>query len=132
MPSTHRPIFCRKQLQEKIGLLCVTIIGEVPLLDDVTPIFSRTEVSAHRPILCRKQLREKIGVILFRSKSQPTRTDFHSYFLLFYDKKISACALGISRLYSRMFLSNDCLTFQMVIYLVLKMIHISNITESEA
>ena len=28
-------------------LLCVTIIGEVPLLDDVTLIFSRTEVSAH-------------------------------------------------------------------------------------
>ena len=52
-----RPIFCRKQLREKIRsifsrtksqrtrtnflskLLCVTIAGEDPLLDDVTPIF---------------------------------------------------------------------------------------------
>ena len=55
----------------------MTIIGEVPLFDDVTPIFSRTEVSAHGPIFCRKQLREKIGAILYRSK----RTDFHSDFL---------------------------------------------------
>ena len=57
-----RPIFCRKQLREKIGpilsrtksqrtqtdflseLLCVTIAGEVQLLDDITPIFYR---SAH-------------------------------------------------------------------------------------
>ena len=94
-----RPIFCRKQLREKIGpifsrtksqrtrtdilseLLCVTIADEVQLLDDVTPIFYRTEVSAHGPIFCRKQLREKIGAILYRSKSQRTRTDFHSDFL---------------------------------------------------
>ena len=101
-----RPIFCRKQLREKIGLifsrtkrdrtrtdflselLCVTIIGGVPLLDDVTPIFSRTEVRAHGPIFCRKKLREKIGAILYRSKSQRTRTNFHS--------KIVLCALGIT------------------------------------
>ena len=75
------PIFCRKQLPEKIrpifsrtksqrtrtdflsGLFCVKIAGEVSLLDDVTPIFYRTEVSAHGPIFCRKQLREKIGAI---------------------------------------------------------------------
>ena len=94
-----RPIFCCKQLREKIGpifsrtksqctrtdflseLLCVTIIGEVLLLDDVTPIFSRTEVSPHGPIFCRKQLREKIGAILYRSKSQRTPTNFHSNFL---------------------------------------------------
>ena len=60
MSQRTRPIFCRKQLREKIGpifsltksqrtrtdflsqLLCVTIIGEVPLFDDVTPIFSGT------------------------------------------------------------------------------------------
>ena len=104
-----RPIFCRKQLREKIGpifsrtkgqrtrtdflseLLCVTIIGEVPLLDDVTPIFSRTEVSAHGPIFCRKQLREKIGAILYLSKSQRTRNDFHSDFLST-TKNRSVCA----------------------------------------
>ena len=34
---------------------------EIPLLDYVTPIFRRTEVSAHEPIFCRKQLRGKIG-----------------------------------------------------------------------
>ena len=91
-----RPIFCRKQLREKIRpifsrtksqrtqtdflseLLCVTIAGEVSLLDDVTPIFYRTEVSTHGPIFCRKQLREMIGAIFYRSKSQRTRTDFLS------------------------------------------------------
>ena len=104
-----RPIFCRKQLREKIGpifsrtksqrtrtdflsdLLCVTIIGEVLLLDDVTPIFSQSEVSAHGPIFCRKQLREKIGAILYRSKSQRTRTDFHSDFFST-TKNRSVCA----------------------------------------
>ena len=99
LSQRRRPIFCRKQLREKIGptfsrtksqrtrtdflseLLYVTIAGEVPLLDDVTPIFYWTEVSAHGPIFCRKQLREKIVAILYRSKSQRTRTDFHSDFL---------------------------------------------------
>ena len=125
MPSAHGPIFCRKELREKVGvkvrffsrtesaqmtdflsqaalrknrtdfsrtksqrkridflseLLCVTIAGEVSLLDDVTPIFYRTEVRAHGPIFCHKQLREKIGAILYQSKSQRTRTD-HSDFL---------------------------------------------------
>ena len=87
--SQHKqPTFCRKQLREKIRpifsrtksqctrtdflseLLCVKIAGEVSLLDDVTPIFYWTEVSAHGPIFCRKQLREKIGANLYRSKSQ--------------------------------------------------------------
>ena len=99
MSQRKRPTFCRKQLREKIGpifsrtksqrtrtdflseLFCVTIAGEVSLLDDVTPTFYRTEVNAHGPIFCRKQLREKIGAILHRSKSQRTRTDFHSDFL---------------------------------------------------
>ena len=59
MPSAHGPIFCRKELREKVEvkvlfflglsqrtrtdffseLLCVTIAGEFSLLDDVTPIF---------------------------------------------------------------------------------------------
>ena len=71
-----RPIFCRKQLREKIGpiftrtksqrtrtdflseILCVTIAGEVSLLDDVTPIFSLTEVSHLRSprLLCVRSL----------------------------------------------------------------------------
>ena len=93
-----RPIFYRKQLREKIGPIFsreqksvqtdrffyrsyCEWAGEVQLLDDVTPNFFRTEVSAHGPIFCRKQLREKIGAILYRSKSQHTRTDFHSDFL---------------------------------------------------
>ena len=50
----------------------MTIAGEVSLLDDITPIFYRTEVSALGPIFCRKQLREKIGAILYGSKSQHT------------------------------------------------------------
>ena len=99
LSQRRRPIFCHKQLREKIGptfsraksqrtrpdflLLCVTIAGEVPLLDDVTPIFYRTEVSAHGPIFCRKQLREIIGAILYQSISQCTQTD-------------CPCALGIS------------------------------------
>ena len=97
LSQRRRPIFCRKQLRKEIGstfsrtksqrtrtdflseLLCVTIAGEVSLLDDVTLIFSRTEVRAHGPIFCLKQLREIIGAILHRSKSQRTRTDFHSF-----------------------------------------------------
>ena len=79
------------------GLLCVTIAGEVSLLDDVTPIFYRTGVSAHGLIFCRKQLREKIGEILYRSKSQRTRTDFHPDFLSTI-KKIGPFALGINRI----------------------------------
>ena len=59
----------------------MTIAGEVSLLDDVTPIFYRTEFSAHGPIFCRKQLQEKIGAILYRTKSQRTRTHFHYDFL---------------------------------------------------
>ena len=70
MLSAHGPIFGRKELREKVRvkvqffisvilrtqpdflseLLCVTMSGEVPLLDYVTPIFYQTEVSAHRPI----------------------------------------------------------------------------------
>ena len=133
MPSAHRPIFCRKELREKVGvkvrfylglsqhkqptfcrkqlrekirpifsrtksqrtqtdflseLLCVTIAGEVSLLEDVTPIFYRTEVSAHGPIFCHKQLREKIGAILYRSNSQRTRTDFHSDFFVYNKKSV--------------------------------------------
>ena len=111
LSQSRRPIFCPKQLREKIRptfsctkshrtrtdflsvLLCVTIAGKVPLLDDVTPIFYRTEVSAHGPIFCQKQLREIIGAILYRSKSQRTRPDFHSDFLS--TTKIGPCALGI-------------------------------------
>ena len=44
-----------------------------------------------RTDFCRKQLREKIGAILYRSKSQRTRTDFHSDFCL--RQKIGPCAL---------------------------------------
>ena len=109
LSQRRRPIFCRKQLREKIGpicsrtksqrtrtdflseLLCVTIAGEVSLLDDVTPIFYRTEVSAHGPIFGRMQLREKIGAILYRSKSQRTRTDFRSDFLSTIKKNRSVC-----------------------------------------
>ena len=40
--------------------------------------FSRTDVSAHGPIICFNQLRENIGAIIYRSKSQRTRTDFQS------------------------------------------------------
>ena len=61
---------------------CVTMTGEVPLLDYVTPIFYPTEVSAHGPTFCRKQLREKIGPIFYRTKNQRTRTDLHSDFCL--------------------------------------------------
>ena len=96
LSQCRRLIFCHKQLREKnrtnffsdqklahtdwffIELLCLTIAGEVLLLDDVTPIYYRTEVSAHGSIFCRKQLREIIGAILYRSKSQRTRTNFHS------------------------------------------------------
>ena len=40
--------------------------------------FSLTEVRAHGPIICCYQLRENIGAILYRGKSQRTRTDFQS------------------------------------------------------
>ena len=104
LSQRKRPTFCRKQLREKIGpifsrtksqrtrtdflseLLCVTIAGEVSLLDDVTPIFYRTEVSAHGPIFCRKQLREKIGAILI-SEQKSAHTNRFSLRFFVYDKK---------------------------------------------
>ena len=119
MPSAHRPIFCSEELREKVGvkvrlflglsqctmtdflseLLCVTIACEVPLLDDITPIFYRTEVSVHGPIFCRKQLRETIGAILYRSKSQRTQTDFPSDFSP-RQKNRSVCAKHRSIVYN--------------------------------
>ena len=56
MPST-RTVYCRTELREKV---------------------EATEVSAHGQIVCCNQLRENIGAILYRSKSQSTRTDFQS------------------------------------------------------
>ena len=46
MPSTHRPIFCRKELREKVGVKVRFFLG----------LSQR-----RRPIFCRKQLREKVG-----------------------------------------------------------------------
>ena len=43
-------------------LLCVTMAGEVPLLDYITPILYWTEVNTHGPIFCRKQLQEMIFI----------------------------------------------------------------------
>ena len=62
------PIFSRTKSQRTrtdflSELLCVTIAGEVPLFDDVTPIFYWTKVSGHGPIFYRKQLRKEIGAI---------------------------------------------------------------------
>ena len=80
MPSAHGPIFCRKELREKVGAKVHFFLG----------LSQRT-----RPgFFCRKQLREKIGAILYRSKIQRTRTDFHSD--IFSTTKIGPCALGIS------------------------------------
>ena len=104
MPSAQGPIFCRKELWEKVGseglifsrtksqrtrtnflseLLCVTIAGEVSLLDDVTP----TEVSAHGPIfvvrvqqLWRRSERFYIGAKV--SAQEPIFT-----LIFVYDKK---------------------------------------------
>ena len=109
--STHGPTFYRRQnigpilrffyrsviwctrLDFLLELLCVTMAGEVPLLDYVTLIFYMTEVSAHGPIFCRKQLREKSGLIFHRTKSQRTRPIFSPIFCLW--RKIGPCALGI-------------------------------------
>ena len=62
MPSTQ-VVFCRRAPRKSRS-------------EDQT--FSRTEVSAHGPIICCNQLRENIRAILYRSKSQRTRTDFQS------------------------------------------------------
>ena len=94
-----RPIFCRKQLREKnrtdffsdqksaytdrlfIGAIVCDNSRRGIIVGWRHSDFYRTEVSAHGPNFCRKQLREKIGAILYQSKSQRTRTDFHSDFL---------------------------------------------------
>ena len=113
MSSAHGPLFCCKQLQEKIGvkvqffiglsqrtrtdflshtknqtylaifyqsvilrtrpdflseLLCLTMAGEVPLLDYITPIFYWTEVSAHGPIFYRRPIVERKGRFIIRPK----------------------------------------------------------------
>ena len=56
----------------------LTMAGEVPLLDYVTPIFYQTEVSAQGPIFCR-------------TRSQRTQTDFHSDYVSM-TKNQSVCA----------------------------------------
>ena len=53
----HRSVIWRTRPGFLLELFCVTMAGEVPLLDYVTPIFYRTEVGAHGPIFSRKQLR---------------------------------------------------------------------------
>ena len=58
-------------------LLYLTMAGEVSLLDNVTPIFCRTEVSAHGLIFYCKQIFGRKGPIFSRTKSQGTRTNFH-------------------------------------------------------
>ena len=63
MPSAHR--------------LCFVVRSSEKNRSEDRP-FSRTEVGAHGPIICCNQLRENIGAILYRSKSQRTRTDFQS------------------------------------------------------
>ena len=63
MPSAHGPCFVVRSSEKK---------------SKRGSDFSRTEVSAHGPIICCNQLRENIGAILYRSKSQRTRTDFQS------------------------------------------------------
>ena len=62
MPST-RTVFCRKELREKVEARIGLFLGLM---------------SAHTDRLFSNQLREKIGAILYRSKSQRTRTDFQS------------------------------------------------------
>ena len=66
MSSSHGPIFCRKELREKVGVKVRFFLG----------LSQR-----RRPIFCRKQLREKIGPTFSRTKSQRTRTDFLSELL---------------------------------------------------
>ena len=63
MPSAHGPIFCRKELREKVGVEVRFFLG----------LSQR-----RRPIFYRKQLREKIGPTFSRTKSHRTRTDFLS------------------------------------------------------
>ena len=62
MPST-RTAFCRRELREKVEARIVLFLGLK---------------SAHTDRLFSNQLRENIGAILYRSKSQRTRTDFQS------------------------------------------------------
>ena len=106
-----RPPFCRKQLREKIGLifsrtksqhtrtdflselLCVTIAGEVSLLDDVTPIFYWTEVSQHRPIFVVSSS-EKRSERFYIAKVSTHEQIFTPIFFL--RQKIGLCALGIT------------------------------------
>ena len=66
MPSAHGPIFCRKELREKVGVKVRFFLG-----------LSQRK----RPTFCHKQLREKICPIFSRTKSQRTLTDFLSELL---------------------------------------------------
>ena len=67
MPST-RIVFCRKELREK----------EVEVRIGLFLGLKTCEVSARGPIICCNQLRENNRAILYRGKSQRTRTDFQS------------------------------------------------------
>ena len=114
MPSAHGPIFCRKELREKVGvkvrfflglsqrtradflseLLCVTIAGEVSLLDDVTPIFYRTEVSAHGRFFVVSSSEKRSERFYIGAKVSAHKPIFTPIFCR--RQKIGPCALGIS------------------------------------
>ena len=66
----------------------VTMAGDTPFLDYVTPIFYRTEVSAHGPIFYCRQIVGRKGAIFYRTKSQRTRTDFPSDFFVDDNKSV--------------------------------------------
>ena len=113
LSQRRRPIFCRKQLREKIGailhrsksqrtrtdvlseLLCVTIAGEVSLLDDVTPIFYRTEVSAHGPIFVLSSSEKSSERFYIGAKVSAHEPIFTPIFCL--RQNVGPCALGISQ-----------------------------------
>ena len=109
MPSAHDRFFCRTQLREKIGPIFTSdqkwahtdrfFIGAIvcdnnrrgPIVGWHHSDFFSDWSQRTRTDFCRKQLREKIGAILYWSKSQRTRTNFHSDFLST-TKNRSVCA----------------------------------------
>ena len=106
-----RPIFCRKQLREKIGpifsrtksqrtrtdflseLLCVTIIGEVLLLDDVTPIFLGLKSAHTERFFVVSNSEKRSERFYIGAKVSAHEPIFTPIFCL--RQKIGPCALGI-------------------------------------
>ena len=90
----HESVIWRTQPNFLSEPFCVTMAGEVPLLDYVKPIFHRTDVRVQEQIFCYKQLRENSDQFLIGPKVSRHKPIFTLIYCL--GQKKGLCALDIN------------------------------------